>query len=65
MAIQPSITTLERELIATARSPEIRERFLAIALEPSTFTGAEFKAVIAADLKKWSALVKAANIKVE
>lgn len=64
--IPPAVRAkLERELIATAQLPAIRERFLAIALEPSTATGAEFKAVIAADLKKWSALVKAANIKVE
>ncbi len=56
---------LEREVIATAQLPEIRERFLAIALEPTTMNGAEFKAVIDADLKKWSSLVKAAKIKVE
>jgi tripartite-type tricarboxylate transporter receptor subunit TctC len=56
---------LEREFVAVAKSPDIRERYLAIALEPTTAGGSEFKAVIATDLKKWSELVKKANIKVE
>jgi tripartite-type tricarboxylate transporter receptor subunit TctC len=58
-------TRLERDLLAVAQSTEMRDRFLGMALDPAPMTSAEFKALVAADLKKWSDLVKVANIKVE
>jgi tripartite-type tricarboxylate transporter receptor subunit TctC len=61
----PVLKILSTEIIRAANLPEVRERFIALALDPVTMTPAEFKAYIAAEVKKWAAVVKAANLKVE
>lgn len=45
--------------------PEIRERMAAMAIDPSGNTPEEYRRVIAADLAKWTAVAKAANIKAD
>ena len=45
--------------------PEIKERFAVMAIEPSGNTPEEYARVIASDIKKWTAVAKAANIKAD
>jgi len=45
--------------------PEIRERMAAMAIDPSGNTPEEYRRIIAADLAKWTAVAKAANIRAD
>lgn len=45
--------------------PEIRERMAAMAIDPSGNTPEEYRRIIAADIRKWTAVAKAANIKAD
>jgi tripartite-type tricarboxylate transporter receptor subunit TctC len=45
--------------------PEIRERLAAMAVDPSGNTPEEYRRIIAADIAKWTAVAKAANIKAD
>jgi tripartite-type tricarboxylate transporter receptor subunit TctC len=47
------------------RSPDVRERFAALGVDPVGGTPEEFARVIAADTAKWTAVAKAANIKAD
>lgn len=59
------VDTLSREIARAAELPDVRERFLGIGLESFMLMPKEFHAFIAADLKKWAEVAKAANIKAE
>lgn len=59
------VATLSSEIARAAQLPDVRERFLGLGLEPLTLMPREFRAYIGSELKKWAAVVKAANIKVE
>jgi tripartite-type tricarboxylate transporter receptor subunit TctC len=45
--------------------PEIRERLDQMSIVPSGNTSEEFRAIIARDIEKWTAVAKAANIKAD
>ncbi len=45
--------------------PEIRERLDQMSIVPSGNTPGEFRAIIARDIAKWTAVAKAANIKAD
>ena len=45
------------------RLAEIRERLAGMAIDPVGNTSEEFARIIAADIAKWTAVAKAANIK--
>ena len=45
--------------------PDVRERILALGIDPVASTPEEFSRVIAADIAKWTAVAKAANIKAD
>ena len=60
---QPIITKLEGELQRVVALPEIAERMKSIPVRPATRGSDEFAKVFAADLARWSAVAKAANIK--
>jgi len=62
---KPVVDKLSKEIARVAELPDVRERFLGIGLEPLILMPREFHAYIAADLKKWAEVVKAANIKAE
>ncbi len=62
---KPVVATLSSEIARAAQLPDVRERFLGLGLEPLILMPREFQAYIAADLKKWAEVVKAANIKAE
>ena len=59
------VNTLSTEIARAADLPDVRERFAGMGLEPLTLMPREFYAYIAAELKKWAEVVKAANIKAE
>ena len=61
----PIVERLSRELRAAVMSEEVRARMLSEGAEPVASTPAEYAAEIDAEERKWSALVKSLNLKVE
>ena len=59
------VRKLSTEIGNIARSPEMREKLLALGAEPVGGTPGEFKAVIDADIAKWKALAQKEGIKVD
>ena len=54
---------LQDEVARVVRLPEIRERLNGLGVDPVGNTSEEFGRIIAADIAKWTAVAKAANIK--
>jgi tripartite-type tricarboxylate transporter receptor subunit TctC len=61
----PIVQKLEAEIRKAIQHPDVRERLKVLALEPVGGSAEEFRRVIAADRERWSAVAKAANIKIE
>ncbi len=61
----PVLALLAAEIRRAVEQPDVRERFLNLALDPLTSTPQEFRAYIASEVKKWAAIIKAANIQAE
>jgi tripartite-type tricarboxylate transporter receptor subunit TctC len=59
------VAKLEQEIMRILRLPDIRARLEALELDPVGSTSAEFARTIAKDMETWSAVAKAANLKVE
>jgi tripartite-type tricarboxylate transporter receptor subunit TctC len=59
----PIVRRLQQELAKAVRSPEVRERFAQMTLDPVGNTSEEFGKIIAADIQRWTAVAKAANIR--
>ena len=59
------IRRLQDEVARVLKLPEVRERILALGIDPVASTPEEFSRVIAADIVKWTAVAKAANIKAD
>jgi tripartite-type tricarboxylate transporter receptor subunit TctC len=59
---RPIQARLVREITAAVGHPAIVERYKALILEPATATPESFRALIETDLKRWSKVVKDANI---
>jgi tripartite-type tricarboxylate transporter receptor subunit TctC len=59
------VERLSRELRAAVMSAEVRERMLNEGAEPLPSTPAEYAEEIDSEERKWSALVKSLNLKVE
>jgi tripartite-type tricarboxylate transporter receptor subunit TctC len=53
---------LESEIRAALQLPDVKARFRTLVTDAVGNSSAEFKAIIEADLERWSAVVKAANI---
>ena len=62
---QPIIRRLHEEVVRVLKLPDVRERFAALGVDPAGGTPEEFAKVIAADIAKWTAVAKAANIKAD
>lgn len=60
---RPVIDTLNREIVAIMRRPELRERLIADGAEPVGNTPEEFAAYIKRELPRWAAVIKAAGIR--
>ena len=59
------IARLERALITVMKLPEVHERWRTLGLVPLGTTTAEYKTIIAAELERWTALAKAADIRLD
>ncbi len=56
------VVRMNAEVVKALRKPEVRERILALSMEPRENTPDEFRAQMKADLAKWAQAVKDANI---
>ncbi|MGB7543697.1 MAG: tripartite tricarboxylate transporter substrate binding protein [Burkholderiales bacterium] len=59
------VRKLQDEVARVVKLPEIRERLNAMAIDPAGNTSEEFARIIAADIAKWTAVAKAANIRAD
>ena len=59
------VTKLNGEMALVLRSKDVHEKLLAQGLEPVANTPTEFAAIVAAELVKWSKVVKAAGLRAE
>jgi len=59
------VNRLSQEIAKIAKSPEMREKLLAMGAEPVGSTPDEFKAVIDRDIAKWKPLAQKVGIKVD
>lgn len=61
----PVLEKLNKVVAEAVHHPAIVERYKTIALEPISSSPDEFRALIASDLKRWGAVVKEANIRIQ
>jgi len=59
------VDRLQQEVARVVKIPEIRERLEQMSIVPSGNTSEEFRAIIARDIDKWTAVAKTANIKAD
>src|SRR5262245_65861930 len=59
---KPIVDLLQTEIARIVSLPDVKEKMLAIGLEPSGMSSAEFAAYIKADLAKWKKVISDANI---
>ena len=59
------VKKLQDEVARVVRLAEIRERLAGLAIDPVGNSSEEFARIIAADIAKWTAVAKAANIKAD
>ena len=57
------VARLQKEVARVVHTPEVRERFAAMGLDPAGSTSEELARVVTRDLEKYTAVAKAANIK--
>jgi len=61
----PIVRRLQGEVARVVKLPDIRERLAAMGVEASGNSSEEFGRILAADIAKWTAVAKAANIKAD
>jgi tripartite-type tricarboxylate transporter receptor subunit TctC len=59
------VEKLQQQLAAILRLPDVAERMAALGIEPVGSTPAQLAAVLRADVDRWTAVAKSANIKAE
>ncbi|MGH8642673.1 MAG: Bug family tripartite tricarboxylate transporter substrate binding protein [Burkholderiales bacterium] len=59
------VKKLHAEMSRVIRLPDSREHLAVMAIDPSGNTPEEFRRIITADLERWAAVAKAANIKAD
>jgi tripartite-type tricarboxylate transporter receptor subunit TctC len=57
------VARLQKEVARVVHSPEVKERFAAMGLDPVGSTSEELGRVVARDIEKYAAVAKAANIR--
>ena len=57
------VARLQKEVARVVQTPEVRERFAGMGIEPVGGTAEELGRQVASDIAKWTAVAKAANIK--
>jgi tripartite-type tricarboxylate transporter receptor subunit TctC len=61
----PIVRKLHAETARVVGLPEVRERLNGLGVDPSAMPGEEFAKIIAADIARWTAVAKAADIKAD
>jgi tripartite-type tricarboxylate transporter receptor subunit TctC len=61
----PIVRRLQEEVERVVALPDVRERFDALGTDPSGMPGEDFAKVVAADIGRWTAVARTANIKAE
>ncbi len=61
---KPIIDAINKDVVAIIKLPEVREKLAAQLMEPVGSTPEEFRARIDGEIARWSAVIKAANIKI-
>jgi len=65
-ATPPAIVKkLEQAMMQTIKAPEVNARLKDLQVDPSGNSSEEFKRIVAAELPRWAAIAKAANIKLD
>jgi len=59
------VQRLQQEIAGVLRRPDVLERFASDGLEPGGITPEEFTAFIAAEIKRWGAVVRTAKIRLD
>jgi tripartite-type tricarboxylate transporter receptor subunit TctC len=57
------VAKLQKEVARVVQTPEVKERFASMGLDPVGSTPEELGRVVKRDIEKWTAVAKAANIK--
>jgi tripartite-type tricarboxylate transporter receptor subunit TctC len=57
------VARLQREVARAVQTPEVRERFATMGLDPVGGSSGDLGRLVAHDIEKWTAVAKAANIK--
>lgn len=60
---KPIVDRLHADVVKAVNSPDVRERFTALAVEPTVNTPEQFRALLASDVKRWAKVVKDAGVK--
>jgi len=61
----PIVLRLHAEVARVVALPDVRERLGGLGVDPSSMPGDEFARVIAADIARWTAVARTANIKAD
>jgi tripartite-type tricarboxylate transporter receptor subunit TctC len=59
------VSRLERELMETVKLPEVHERLAALAVQPNGGSARDLAQRIAAEIPRWAAIAKSANISLD
>ena len=62
---RPVVERLQQQIAAILRLPDVRERMAALGIEPAGNTSEQLAAVLRADIEKWTAVAKSANVKAD
>src|SRR5262245_25467555 len=62
---RPVVEKLQRDIAAVLQTATVRERYMALGIEPVGNTPEQFADQIRADLTRWEKVVRAANIRLE
>ena len=57
-----TVQKLNRDIKRAAAAGEVAARFADLGMEVRVSTPDEFSSIVAADIKKWAAIIKAANV---
>ena len=62
---RPVVEKLQQQIVAILRLPDVTERMAALGIQPVGNTPAQLAAILRADVDKWTAVAKSANIKAD
>jgi tripartite-type tricarboxylate transporter receptor subunit TctC len=62
---RPIVKQLQEQIAAILRLPDVRERMSGLGIEPVGNSPAELAAIVRADIEKWTAVARSANVKAD